>query len=47
MKWYWVYWKPEWATKYEKYAPATNIEKARLIALQLDLFGFEYMIVEE
>ena len=51
MNWYWIYWKPETDTfgkhKYRKYAPTTSLEKARLLGLQLELFGFRYMIVEE
>ena len=50
-KWYWVYWKPEAKIfgkhKYRKYAPTTSLEKARLLGLQLELFGFKYLIVEE
>jgi hypothetical protein len=47
VKWYWVYWKPENSDKYQKYAPTADLEKARLLGLQLELFGFKYMIVEE
>lgn len=51
MKWYWVYWKPKsdmfGKQKYQKYAPAPTLEKARLIALSLELMDFDYIIVEE